>query len=201
MTCQKELQRALGIANVLRHMVPNLAAHLAPYYEILKAKTRTVNWTAVEKNFDVTWARILGSSLALHRESSELSQASYVLCTDWSGEGVGFSLYLGNRLVYLGSRRNKFWSRHVSSFLGEVDTIVWSLRESLWIIRGSRIIVRTDSESGQEKLNSLASWVTESNARVLRLLGWLLGNFAMGTQLTFEHISGNDNVITDQLSR
>ena len=114
MAYQKELQRALGIANVLRHMVPNLAAHLAPYYEILKAKTRTVNWTAVEKNFDVTWARILGSSLALYRESSELSQASYVLCTDWSGEGVGFSLYLGNRLVYLGSRRNKFWSRHVS---------------------------------------------------------------------------------------
>ena len=200
-TCQKELQRALGIANVLRHMVPNLAAHLAPYYEILKAKTRTVNWTAVEKNFDVTWARILGSSLALYRESSELSQSSYVLCTDWSGEGVGFSLYLGNRLVYLGSRRNKFWSRHVSSFLGEVDAIVWSLRESLWIIRGSRIIVRTDSESGQKKLNNPASWVTESDARVLRLLGWLLGNFAVGTQLTFEHISGKDNVIADQLSR
>ena len=66
-TCQKELQRALGIANVLRHMVPNLVAHLAPYYEILKAKTRTVNWTAVEKNFDATWAWILGSSLALYR--------------------------------------------------------------------------------------------------------------------------------------
>ena len=81
-TCHKELQRALEIANVLRNMVPNLVAHLASYYELVKAKTRTVNWTTVEKNFGVTWARILGSSLSLYRESSELSLSSYVLCTD-----------------------------------------------------------------------------------------------------------------------
>ncbi len=60
--------------------------------------------------------------------------------------------------------------------------------------------MRTDSDSGQKKLNNPASWVTESDARILRLLGWLLGNFAVGTQLTFEHIPGKENVIVDQLS-
>ena len=65
-TCRKELQRALGMANVLRHRVPNLATHRAPYYELLKAKTRTINLTAVEKCFSVTQAQILRSSLALY---------------------------------------------------------------------------------------------------------------------------------------
>ena len=72
-TCSKELQRALGIANVLHHVVPNLATHLAFYYKLLKTKVGTVDWAVVEKEFDVTWARILGSSLALYRESTELS--------------------------------------------------------------------------------------------------------------------------------
>ena len=125
-TCHKELQRALGISNVLRHMEPNIAAHLSAYYDLLEAKTRTINWAAAEKNFDVTWARILRSSLDFYLEYSELSRYNYVLCTDWSGEAVGASLYLGNRLLYLGSFRKKFWSRHVSSSLGEVDAIVLS---------------------------------------------------------------------------
>lgn len=63
-TCHKKLQRALGMANVLRHMVPNLSAHLAPHYELLKAKTRPVNWAVVENNFNVTWLGYSGVLLS-----------------------------------------------------------------------------------------------------------------------------------------
>ena len=200
-TDRRELQVALGIVNVLRSFVPDLSAKLAPFYDALKTTGRKVNWRSVEDQFDRTWAEIMGNSLALCRESEEIAQSSYTLCTDWSGGGVGFALYLGNRLVWLGSRRNSFWKRKVSSFLGEVDAIVWALKESLWLVRGCPVTIRTDSDSGQKRLSDSASWVKEKDGRVLRLLGWLVGNFAIGTQLTFEFIPGKDNVIADQLSR
>ena len=50
-------------------------------------------------------------------------------------------------LVWIGSERSKFWQRKVSSFLGEMDTIVWALCESLWLMRGSQITVLTDNRS------------------------------------------------------
>lgn len=200
-TNRKELQIALGIVNVLRPFVPNISARLAPFYTALKANGQKVNWNAVEEQFDKMWAEVMGSSLSLCRESAELDQSSYVLYTDWSGEGVGYALYLGNRLVWLGSRKNSLWKRKVSSFLGEVDAIVWALKESLWLVRGCTVIVRTDSDSGQKRLNDSASWVKEKDGRILRLLGWLVGNFTVGTQLTFEFIPGKDNVVADHLSR
>lgn len=200
-TNRRELQVALGIVNVLRSFVPDLSAKLAPFYDALKTNGRKVDWKILEDQFDRAWAEIMGSSLALCRDSTKIDQSSYVLCTDWSGEGVGYALYLGDRLVWLGSRRNSFWKRKVSSFLGEVDAIVWALKESLWLVRGCSVLIRTDSDSGQKRLNDSASWVKEKDGRVLRLLGWLVSNFAIGTQLTFEFIPGKDNVIADQLSR
>ena len=200
-TGRRELQVALGIVNVLRSFVPNLSSKLAPYYDVLKDTTRRVNWTIVEEQFDRTWAEIMSESLALCWESKNIRNAHYTLCSDWSGEGTGFALYKDDQLVWIGSRKNRFWRRKVSSFLGEVDAIVWALKESLWLIRGSVVTVLTDSDSGQQRLNRPETWIKETDGRVLRLLGWLLGNFAIGSQLTFAFIPCKDNMIVDQLSR
>ena len=89
----------------------------------------------------------------------------------------------------------------MSSFLGEVDAIVWALKERLWLICESVVTVFTDLDSGQQRLNRPEIWIKETDGRVLRLLGWLLGNFAIGSQLTFAFIPGKDNMIVDQLSR
>ena len=192
---------ALGIVNVLRSFVPNLSSKLAPYYDVLKHTTRKVNWTIVEEQFDRTWTEIMSESLALCRESKDIRNAHYTLCTDWSGEGAGFALYKDDQLVWIGSRKNRFWRRKVSSFLGEVDAIVCALKESLWLICGSVVTVLTDLDSGQQRLNRPEIWIKETDGRVLYLLGWLLGNFAIGSQLTFAFIPGKDNMIVDQLSR
>ena len=196
-------QRASEISRDGQCVAPHGPQHSRPSCSILwvtQIKNKDNKLGCGRNEFNVTWSRILGSSSALYRESSELSRSSYVLCVDWSGDGVAFSLYLGKRLVYLDSPRNKSWSDHVSSFLGEADAVAWSLRQSLWIIRGSWVIMRTNSES-RKKLNNPASWVPESDARVLRVLWWLLGNFVVGTQLTFEYIPCKDNIIANQLSR
>ena len=139
---------ALGIVNVLRSFVPNLSSKLAPTYDVLKYTTRRVNWTIIEEQFDRTWAETMSASLALCRESKDIQIAHYTLCTDWSG-GAGFALYKDDQLVWIESRKNRFWQRKVSSFLGEVDAIVWALKESLWLIRGSVVTVLTNSDSGQ----------------------------------------------------
>ena len=59
--------------------------------------------------------------------------------------------------------------------------------------------MRPDSKLIQKNLNNPGSWVTEYDARVLCPLVWLLGNFYVGTKLTYEYMPGKDNVIGDQL--
>lgn len=50
---------------------------------------------------------------------------------DYSDAGYGYALYKGkkegNHLIWLNSKRLKIWKRKVSSFLGELQGIVWAL--------------------------------------------------------------------------
>ena len=130
-----------------------------------------------------------------------MENEQYVLYTDWTKEGMRFVLYAGDHVIWMGSKANGLWSRHVSSFLGELKTIVWALHECIWILRGSDVVVRTDSDSRRLRLTDQAQWVKEKDARILRLMGWLLGNWGVGSQLTFEHVSGVKNEVADVLSR
>ena len=62
-------------------------------------------------------------------------------------------------------------------------------------------MVRIDSDSSWLRLIDQAQWVKEKDARILRLLRWLLGNWGVGSQLTFEHVPRLKNEVADTLSR
>ena len=50
-------------------------------------------------------------------------------------------------MIWMGSKANSLWSRHVSSFLEELKAIVWALHECMWILRESDVAFRTDFDS------------------------------------------------------
>ena len=108
---------AIGIANVLQSFVPNLSSMLGPYYDLLKmTRQQKVDWKIVEEEFDSTWAEVLAWSLTLYRDSLDTKNVHYTLCTDCSDSGVGCCLYIGEQLVWMGSKRKRFWHkrRHLS---------------------------------------------------------------------------------------
>ena len=79
------------------------------------------HWQKISQDFLATWTAALGSAIALVRHEP-MENKQYVLYTDWSKEGMGFVLYARDHVIWMGSKANSFWSRHVSSFLGEVES-------------------------------------------------------------------------------
>lgn len=196
---KRELQRALGIANLLRSFVPNLAQELAPFFTYASQGIK-MNWPEVHSEFVDVWARCTGQCMALARYE-EGEEAQYRLYTDWCRRGMGYALYSGQRLIWLGSQANSFWQGNVSSFLGELSAIVWGLKESLWITRGAKVHVCIDSYGNMQRLQDSSTWAKERDSRVLRFFGWILEHFPLGTYLTFEFVPGSLNTVADMLSR
>ena len=129
-------------------------------------------------------------------------QASMELYTNWSSDGFGVVLLQQGRPLYIGSGTHKHMltGRVVSSFLSEAKCIVTTLKQVAWMCIGRRIKVFTDSENSQRRLTHMQVH-REVDMRILRLFSYLLGNFAVGTLLTFHHILGKMNVVADSLSR
>ena len=60
----RQLQQALGMANVLRHFVPNLAVWCVPFYHLLKCRA-VEDWNRVDKQFKALWSKILSNAVML----------------------------------------------------------------------------------------------------------------------------------------
>ena len=88
-----------------------------------------------------------------------------------------------------------------SSFLGELKTIVWALKDVEHLLQGDRVTVWTDSESSQKRLMSCPRPDDFSDKRVSRCLGYLLENFPIGARLRVKFLPSGDNSFADQLSR
>ena len=97
-TCKRELQKALGLLNVMRPFIPGLAKLLSPFYALTKQGLGRVDWGQIYRDFLPTWTGALSTAMALTRHEPMVS-AHYVLYTDWSGNGMGFALYAGDRVV------------------------------------------------------------------------------------------------------
>ena len=104
------------------------------------------DWQKISQDFLAVWTAALGSAIALVRHEP-MENMQYVLYADWSKEGMGFVLCGGDHMIWMGSKANSFWSRHVSSFLEELKAIVWALHECMWILRESDVAFRTDFDS------------------------------------------------------
>ena len=123
---------------------------------------------------------------------------SFVLETDWSGEYSGYLLFAKQcsqekSLVDLGS---KVAMKAASSYLGELDTIVWACKKTK-AYRGSLpLLIRSDNHGVVDK--SRAHEVYDQDIRSFRRWSWLIEN-EPGFEIEF--LPGSENSGADLLSR
>lgn len=192
------LQSALGLLNGLRRFVPHFASMAQPFYALTRDLPTPPPWPKINTSFKQMLTSMLSKQYRLHRPPP---RPHYHLYTDWSGTAGGYALFANSHLIWLGSRTNTLWQKHVSSFLGELSVLVWALKDSLWLHRGHTITIHSDSHSAIQKLNHPHLWPKETDGRILRLLGFILDNYEIQENIKFAFISGCDNKLADMLSR
>lgn len=192
------MQKAAGILNVLKRSTPGYAPLQQEFYAVLTRVGEVGPWGKYDAAFKNVVKKVLKDNLQL---SMREWWANYPLYTDWSGSSSGYVLMQADRPIVVGSKVNRGWQAACSSFLGETYTIVWALKQVAAIIRGHKLTMHKDSATSMQKLMRLASWFKDGDARLARLLGYLEGNFAVGTMLKIKHIEGRHNILADLLSR
>lgn len=84
----------------------------------------------------------------------------------------------------------------IFNFLGEARCIVNALKQMAWLISGKSVRVYTDYDNSLKRFDCMKA-DHEVDVRVLRLFSFLLGNFAIRTQVTFHHVGGTKNKIAN----
>ena len=112
----------------------------------------------------------------------------------------GYALLSGHPkdgvLVMIGSSRI---NDHPSSMVGELQALIWSLRQCWDIVIGSEVVVQTDSQSAWMRLKKTPSAEALKDVRILRAFEWLTANWE--ARLTIEFLPGEENTLADLLSR
>ena len=196
----KELERVIGIISYARRVIKGTEKILAP----LRSDLKTLKKGGVSGQ----WFRMLDEHVkgALEGALENMRDlmvpgcdpVSFTLETDWSGGFSGYMLFvtLSNgkgALVDLGSKTNGVM---MSSYLGELDAIVWACKKTK-AYRGSvPLIVKTDGYSLFEKYK--AEVLIDNDVRSLRRWNWLVAN-EPGFELRFN--PGSENCGADLLSR
>ena len=127
----------------------------------------------------------------------EASGFVFIIESDWSSRHEGYMLFASRggeeRLLDLGSRMQKV---AVSSYLGELDALVWACKRTKAFRGMLPVVVRTDNHALIEKWRSQSLY--DSDIRVFRRWGWLVAN---EPDIRFEFVPGSENVGADLLSR
>ncbi len=200
-TSKKGLQRILGIFTACRGTCPGLGLAIAPLYAFLGASVREVDWSAVQDLIRSVAAVLLRNSLCFLRC---VDSPVFHLEVDWSGAGAGYLLYAGHRSErrLLATNCRTLRGFPVSSFLGELDAIVWCLQDTMALTAGCPVHVHTDSLSALQKLSACDVWYkSRSDLRIGRRLGWLWANFPPKSRLFLHFLPSSDNYLADCLSR
>ena len=194
----KDLERLIGVLSYLRRTIVDLERLIAPLRQLLaqaKAKKQEEEWWnhARQEVWNVL-LRALDRQVLL--ELPGLRTQKYVLETDWSGEHAGYLLWAKGpereHLVDLGS---KSVPETTSSFLGELKAIVWACQTTKPLRGDFPLHIRTDNQAVAEQLRTNTPSLKDK--RVMRLLGWLLGN----EDYLVEFVPGAENQGADLLSR
>ena len=200
-TSKKGLQRILGIFTACRGTCPGLGLAIAPLYAHLGSSVRQVDWNSVQDVVRSVAAVILRNSLTFLRC---VESPVFHLEVDWSGAGAGYLLYAGHRSEHrlLATNCRTLRGFPVSSFLGELDAIVWCLQDTMTLTAGCPVHVHTDSLSALQKLSACDVWYkSRSDLRIGRRLGWLWANFPLNSRLFLHFLPSSDNYLADCLSR
>ncbi|KAG6478864.1 hypothetical protein ZIOFF_062309 [Zingiber officinale] len=196
----RALRRWLGILNYARAYIPNLGKTLGPLYSKTSAKgerrMNTQDWKIIEQ--------IKQQVQNLPDLDIPPPNAIILLETDGCMEGWGG---ICKWKISKGEPRTseKICAYASGRFLpvksaidAEVQAVINSLEKfKIYYLDKSELIIRTDSHA-IVKFYEKASDHKPSRVRWLTLSDYISG---IGIKVSFEHISGKDNVLADELSR
>lgn len=138
---KRQLRKVIGIMNLCRSCCPQLDDILRPLTALLRQK-QLPNLSDLQALIRKAWQRILLENLTLYFELP--NEELYLEC-DWSQTGKGFVLFCGRpergHIISISSKQHN--EMHLSSYLGELKTIVWSLTETKTLTAGRKIKLYT----------------------------------------------------------
>jgi transposase InsO family protein len=194
---RRQLQQLLGQLNQLRGFIPGYSGLTVSLYQLL-GQSGQIDWVSVRQ----TCCTVVGACLGrMYRLALIDGVQEFQLFTDWSSSGIGYALFADHKLVAIGSKQLPSWRNPVSSFLGELYALTWALAQVLTTVRGAQLVCYTDSHSALKVLHNPSSWPRFVDGRILRLLGFILGNFTLAGDLHLKFVPGQANQLADWLSR
>ena len=198
----REVRKLLGLFNFVRGFVPRLDALLLPLQEQLsKPLSQRKSLGELQDICSSIWHYILLHNLDLSVFEACVD-AIWTLSVDWSPSGMGYVLFRGpiecRRVVSIGSRS---LGEHLSSHLGELLAVKWSLQQVKDITAGQKAVLLSDSASVVSRLLREPRSQDAEDVRQARLYAWIWANYPIGTRLEPKHCPGDYNVLADLLSR
>lgn len=201
-TSIRQIRKLIGIFNFCRPVMHTLDLLLEPLLaELKKPFYSRMCIEDVQEMCKNLWTQILTNNVSLLRPELR-DDHDWNLMVDWSGQGAGYVLFLGqpkeDRVVGINSMR---LLTTVGSHLGELSAIRWALKDLKPLTSGEKVVLWTDSFSVVSRLNHQSMSAGASDVRVARLLSWVWENYPLGQRLEINHIPGISNEIADILSR
>ena len=197
----KKLESVIGVLSYARRCIVGIERILGPLREKLgewKAGAFS-NESIQEVQYlaETAFHDALDNMKWLTLPGAEADSYIFQLESDWSNSHIGYMLFVQRngeeRLVDIGSKKVKVAT---SSYLGELDAIVWACKCTK-AFRGSiPLTIRTVSHAVYDKTKSGSFY--DSDIRAFRKWGWLVTN-EPGFKLQF--LAGSQNKGADHLNR
>ena len=170
----KDLQRIISVISYAHHCVKDVEMVLGPFREDLKefkAKSVSEDWIeALNRKVDKALALSIENVRWLILPGVETSKFFFQLDSDWSSKYAGYMLFAckdgEDRLVDMGSRAQPIAT---SSYLGELDALVWACKRTKAFRGNIPLVVRTDNQALVDKWRSQS--LHDSDIRVFRRWG------------------------------
>ena len=197
----KDLERIIGVISYARRCIKDVEMILGPLRNALKefkAKKVSDDWIEeLNTKVDVALGQAVDNVQWLILPGVVADKFTFVIESDWSSKYAGYMLFASkngeDHLIDLGSRSQPIAT---SSYLGELDALVWACKRTKAFRGNLPLVVRTDNHALIDKWRSKSLY--DSDIRVFRRWGWILAN-EPGIQ--FEFVPGAENIGADLLSR
>ena len=197
-----QLRRMIGIFNFARPFVSRMDSMILPLLDDLKkAPSDRMPLLELQECCREIWRHVLTVNLELCM-FDQWTDSEWTLLVDWSTTGMGYILLKGDLeqrcVVGLGSKK---MGERVSSHLGELLAVKWSLEQVKVLTSGQRVRLLSDSASVVARLLRDSKQEDVVDVRQARLFAWIWANFPLQSRLLVEHRPGSYNEIADALSR
>ena len=202
----KGLLRFLGAANFYHRLMPNVAEVQEPLYELLNrhrkpnsnkyASSDILEWDDITHDAFVRSAQAVANAVALHHP---IADAPIGLFTDASDKAIGAALNqrIGDDWQPLGFFNKKLneaqRSHRYSAYQRELLAIKEAIRYFRHQLEGREFTVFTDHKPLTTALTKKQDGATDKTIRDLEFIAQFTTDI--------RHISGEDNVVADALSR